>query len=115
MVTFELGPESWALITGETGRTIHRHHGLTIGADEWRALQRAPLSDGRHVVTCDERAAAALLEWFEKSFEVARASHGLFGEPSTVLSSCRRASAAIRAALASATPSGPAKPVVGPP
>jgi hypothetical protein len=32
MVTFELPPESHALITGETGRTIHRHHGLTIRA-----------------------------------------------------------------------------------
>ena len=107
MVTFVLLPESWALITGETGRTIHRRHGLTIGAEEWRALQRAPLSDGKYVVTCDERAAATLLDWFEKSFEIARQSHGLFGEPSTVLSSCRRASAAIRAALTSATPPGP--------
>ena len=107
MVTFELPPESHALITGETGRTIHRHHGLTIGAEEWRALQRAPLSDGKHVVTCDETAAASLLEWFERSFEAARESHGLFGEPSTVLRSCRLASSAIRAALASATPPGP--------
>jgi len=107
MVTFELAPESYALITGETGRTIHRHHGLTIGAEEWRALQRAPLSDGKHVVTCDEPAAVSLLEWFERSFEVARENHGLFGEPSTVLNSCRRASAAIRAALASSTPPGP--------
>ena len=107
MVTFVLLPESYALITGETGRTIHRLHGLTIGAEEWHALQRAPLSDGKHVVTCDERAAASLLEWFERSFEVARASQGLFGEPSTVLSGCRRASAAIRAALASTTPPGP--------
>ena len=107
MVTFELPPESHALITGETGRTIHRHHGLTIGAEEWRALQRASLNGGKHVVTCDERAAESLLDWFEKSFEIARQSHGLFGEPSTVLSSCRRASAAIRAALASATPPGP--------
>ena len=107
MVTFVLLPESYALITGETGRTIHRHHGLTIGAEEWRALQRAPFSGGKHVVTCDERAAESLLDWFEKSFEIARQSHGLFGEPSTVLSSCRRASAAIRAALASATPPGP--------
>ena len=31
MVTFVLLPESYALITGETGRTIHRQHGLTIG------------------------------------------------------------------------------------
>jgi len=31
MVTFVLLPGSYALITGETGRTIHRHHGLTIG------------------------------------------------------------------------------------
>ena len=107
MVTFELAPESYALITGETGRTIHRHHGLTIGADEWSALQRAPLSDGKHVLTCDETAAASLLDWFERSFEVARESHGLFGEPSTVLRSCRLASSAIRAALASATPPGP--------
>ena len=107
MVTFVLLPESYALITGETGRTIHRHHGLTIGAEEWQALQRASLSDGKHVVTCDERAAGSLLDWFEKSFEIARQSHDLFGEPSTVLSSCRRASAAIRAALASATPPGP--------
>ena len=106
MVTFVLSAESYALITGETGRTIHRHHGLTIGAEEWRALQRAPLSEGKYVVTCDEPAAASLLEWFEQSFEVARESHGLFGEPSTVLSSCRRASAAIRAALASAPPPG---------
>ena len=107
MVTFVLLPESWALITGETGRTIHRHHGLTIGAEEWRALQRAPLSDGKYLVTCTESAAASLLEWFERSFDVARESHGLFGEPSTVLNSCRRASAAIRAALASAAPGGP--------
>ena len=107
MVTFELPPESHALITGETGRAIHRHHGLTIGAPEWRALQRAPLRDGKYVVTCDETAAASLLDWFERSFDVARESHGLFGEPSTVLNSCRRASAAIRAALASATPPGP--------
>ena len=107
MVTFALPPESYALITGETGRTIHRHHGLTIGADEWRALQRAPLVEGKHVVTCDERAAQSLLDWFERSFDVARTAHGLFGEPSTVLASCRRASAAIRAALASTTPPGP--------
>jgi hypothetical protein len=108
MVTFALPPESYTLITGEIGRTIHRHHGLTIGADEWRALQRAAVTDGKHVVTCDERAAASLLEWFERSFEVAKTSHGLFGEPSTVLNSCRRASAAIRAALASTHPPGPA-------
>jgi len=107
MVTFALPAESYALITGETGRTIHRHHGLTIGAEEWRVLQRAPLSEGKHVVTCDEGAAASLLEWFERSFDVAKTSHGLFGEPSTVLSSCRRASAAIRAALASGSPPGP--------
>ena len=107
MVTFALPPESYALITGDTGRTIHRYHGFTIGADEWRALQRAPLSEGKYLVTCDERAATSLLEWFEQSFEVARESHGLFGEPSTVLNSCRRASAAIRAALASAPPPGP--------
>jgi hypothetical protein len=104
MVTFALPPESYTLITGETGRTIHRHHGLTIGADEWRALQRAAVAEGKYVVTCDERAAASLLQWFEQSFEVARTSHGLFGEPSTVLSSCRRASATIRAALAKARP-----------
>ena len=60
------------------------------------------------MVTCDERAAASLLEWFEQSFEVAKSAHGLFGEPSTVLSGCRRASAAIRAALAAANPPGPA-------
>jgi hypothetical protein len=102
MVTFALPAESFTLITGETGRTIHRHHGLTIGAAEWRALQRATLDGGKHVVTCDEETAASLLAWFERSFEVARTSHGLFGEPSTVLASCRRASAAIRAALASA-------------
>ena len=107
MLTFALPPESYALITGETGRTIHRAHGLTIGAAEWRALQRAALIDGQHVVTCDEDAAASLLEWFERSFEVARSAHGLFGEPSTVLHSCRRASAAIRAALAAARPPGP--------
>lgn len=107
MVTFALPPESYTLITGETGRTIHRHHGLTIGADEWRALQRAVLTDGKHVVTCEEAAATSLLEWFERSFEVARTTHGLFGEPSTVLSSCRRASAAIRAALAAADPPAP--------
>ena len=107
MVTFALPPESYALITGETGRTIHRHHGLTIGAEEWRALQRAPLAEGKHLVTCSEGAATSLLEWFERSFEVAKTSHGLFGEPSTVLSSCRRASAAIRAALAATTPPGP--------
>ena len=108
MVTFVLLPESYALITGETARTIHRHHGLTIGAEEWGALQRARLSDGKYVVTCGEPAAASLLEWFERSFDVARENHGLFGEPSTVLNGCRRASAAIRAALASATPRGPA-------
>jgi hypothetical protein len=107
MVTFELLPESWALITGDTARTIHRLRGLTIGADEWQALQRAPLVDGKHVVTCGESAAATLLEWFERSFEVARDSQDLFGEPSTVLSGCRRASAAIRAALASGRPPGP--------
>jgi hypothetical protein len=107
MVTFELLAESHALITGETGRTIHRHQGLTIGAEEWRALQRAPLRDGKHVVICDERAATSLLDWFERSFEFARSNQELFGEPSTVLHSCRRASAAIRAALAAATPPGP--------
>ena len=100
MVTFTLPPESYALITGETGRAIHRRHGLTIGAEEWQALQRAALTDGKYVVACDERAAASLLEWFEGSFEVAKSSHGLFGEPSSVLRSCRNASAAIRAALA---------------
>ena len=104
MVTFELPPESYAVITGETGRTIHRHHGLTIGAEEWRALQRAELIDGKHVVTCEAQAATSLLQWFEGSFEIAKTSHGLFGEPSTVLHSCRRASAAIRAALASQPP-----------
>ena len=108
MVTFGLPPESYTLITGETGRTIHRTYGLTIGADEWRALQRAVVTEGKYLVTCDEPAAASLLEWFEQAFEVAKSAHGLFGEPSTVLSSCRRASAAIRAALASATPPGPA-------
>jgi hypothetical protein len=107
-VTFALPPESYALITGETGRTIHRARGLTIGADEWRALQRAPMVEGQYVVTCDERTATSLLEWFEQSFELARAGHGLFGEPSTVLHSCRRAAAAIRAALAAARPPGPA-------
>jgi hypothetical protein len=104
MVTFALPPEAYTLITGETGRTIHRSHGLTIGAEEWRALQRAALTDGKYVVTCEDRVATALLEWFEGSFEVAKTSHGLFGEPSSVLSSCRRASAAIRAALASKPP-----------
>ena len=107
MVTSALQPESYALITGETGRTIHRHHGLTIGADEWRALQAASHGDGKYVVTCDERAAASLLDWFERGFEFARSNQELFGEPSTVLHSCRRASAAIRAALAAATPPGP--------
>ena len=107
MVTFGLPPESYTLITGETGRTIHRTFGLTIGADEWRALQRAVVTEGKYVVTCDERAATSLLEWFEKSFEGAKSAQGLFGEPSTVLSSCRRASAAIRAALASSKPPGP--------
>jgi hypothetical protein len=108
MLTFGLPPESYTLITGETGRTIHRTYGFTIGADEWRALQRAVVAEGKHMISCDERAAASLLEWFEKSFEVARTTHGLFGEPSTVLSSCRRASAAIRAALAASRPPGPA-------
>jgi hypothetical protein len=107
MVTFALPLESYALITGETARMIHRDHGLTIGAEEWRALQRAAPSEGKYVVTCDERAATSLLEWFERSFEVAKESHGLFGEPSTVLSSCRRASSAIRAAMASTRPPGP--------
>ena len=41
MLTFGLPPESYTLITGETGRMIHRTYGLTIGAGEWRALQRA--------------------------------------------------------------------------
>lgn len=108
MVTFGLPPESYTLITGETGRTIHRTYGLTIGADEWRALQRAVVTEGKYVVTCDERAATSLLDWFEQSFEVTKSTHGLFGEPSTVLSSCRRASAAIRAALAASNPPGPA-------
>jgi hypothetical protein len=106
MVTFALPADAYALITGETGRVIHRHHGLTIGAEEWRALQRAALTAGKYVVQCDERAATSLLHWFEQSFEVAKATHGLFGEPSSVLSSCRHASAAIRAALASALPPG---------
>jgi hypothetical protein len=104
MVTFALPPEAFTLITGETGRMIHRSHGLTIGAEEWRVLQRAELTDGKYIVTCEEHAAASLLEWFEGSFEVAKSSHGLFGEPSSVLSTCRRASAAIRAALASKPP-----------
>ena len=107
MVTFALPRDSYTLITGETARTIHRHHGLTIGADEWRALQRAEADGASYVVTCDEAAAASLLAWFERSFEVARGGHGLFGEPSTVLSSCRRASASIRAALAATKPPGP--------
>ena len=107
MVTFALPPEAYTLITGETGRTIHRTHGLTIGADEWRALQRAALTDGKYIVTCEEEAATSLLQWFEGSFEVAKNAHGLFGEPSTVLNSCRRASAAIRAALASQPPAHP--------
>jgi hypothetical protein len=107
MVTFALPRDAYTLITGETGRTIHRHHGLTIGAGEWRALQRAEEDGAAYVVTCDEAAAASLLEWFERSFEVARTVHGLFGEPSTVLHSCRRASAAIRAALAATKPPGP--------
>ena len=101
MVTFALPADSYALITGETGRVIHRNHGFTIGAQEWQALQRAPLRAGKYVVECDAAAAASVLEWFERSFEVATTSQGLFGEPSSVLSSCRRASAAIRAALAS--------------
>jgi hypothetical protein len=104
MVTFALPPEAYTLITGDTGRTIHRTHGLSIGAAEWRALQRAALTDGKYVVTCDEPAATSLLQWFEGSFEIAKTSHGLFGEPSTVLHSCRRASAAIRAALAAQPP-----------
>ena len=108
MLTFGLPLESYTLITGETWRTIHRTYGLTIGADEWRALQRAVVTEGKYLVTCDEPAAASLLEWFEQAFEVAKSAHGLFGEPSTVLSSCRRASAAIRAALASSPPPGPA-------
>ena len=104
MVTFALPTKSYTLITGEAGRTLHRNYGLTIGAGEWRALQRAVISEGQYVLTCDERTAASLLEWFERGFEVARTGHGLFGEPSTVLSSCRRASAAIRAALAALRP-----------
>ena len=108
MLTFGLPPESYTLITGETGRTIHRTYGLTIGAEEWRVLQRAVLTEGKYEVTCDERAATSLLEWFEKSFEAAKTEHGLFGEPSTVLSGCRRASAVIRAALAALRPPGPA-------
>src|SRR5262245_59685199 len=96
MVTFGLEPESYTLITGEIGRTIHRTFGLTIGADEWRALQRAAVTDGKHVVTCGEPTAESLLEWFERSFEAARHAHGIFGEPRTVLHSCRRASAVIR-------------------
>jgi hypothetical protein len=107
MVTFGLPTESYTLITGETGRTIHRSYGLTIGAEEWGALQRAVVTEGKYVVTCDEGAATSLLEWFEQSFEATKSTHGLFGEPSTVLSSCRRASAAIRAALASSQPPGP--------
>jgi hypothetical protein len=101
MLTFALPAEAHALITGETGRIIHRSRGLTIGAEEWRALQRAAPAEGKYVVQCDERAATSLLTWFEQSFEIARSNPGLFGEPSSVLSSCRRASAAIRAALAS--------------
>src|SRR6185369_14610873 len=93
ILTFALPPEAFTLITGETGRAIHRSHGLTIGAEEWRALQRAALTDGKHIVTCSEPAATSLLQWFEGSFEVAKTSHGLFGEPSSVLSCCRRASA----------------------
>lgn len=108
MVTFGLPAESYTLITGETGRTIHRAYGLTIGAEEWRALQRAVVTEGKYIVTCEERAATSLLEWFEQSFEAAKSAHGLFGEPSTVLSGCRRASAAIRTALASSQPPGPA-------
>ena len=71
MVTFALPQEAYALITGETGRTIHRSYGLTIGADEWRALQRATLEAGKYVVTCEEGAATSLLQWFEGSFDVA--------------------------------------------
>jgi len=109
MLTFALPAESYTLITGETGRTIHRTYGLTIGAAEWRALQRAVVTEeGKYVVTCDERAAASLLEWFEKAFEGAKNAHGVFGEPSTVLSGCRRASAAIRTALAGVRPPGSA-------
>ena len=104
MVTFALPAEAYTLITGDTGRTIHRAHGLSIGAAEWTALQRAALADGKYVVTCEEPAAASLLEWFEGSFEIAKDTHGLFGEPSTVLHNCRRASAVIRAALASQPP-----------
>ena len=107
-MTFGLPPESYLLITGETGRTIHRTYGLTIGAGEWHALQRAVVTEGKHVVTCDERAAASLLEWFEKAFEAAKGAAGVFGEPSTVLSSCRRASAAIRTAIADVRPPGSA-------
>ena len=47
MMTFALAPESYTLITGETGRTIHRTYGLTIGAEEWRALQRAVVTAGK--------------------------------------------------------------------
>ena len=108
MVTFALSPESYGLVTGEMGRSIGRAHGLTVGAAEWQALQRAERSGGRYVVTCDEHAAMFLLEWFERSFEVAKTGHGLFGEPSSVLSGCRRASAAIRAALVSSPPQRPA-------
>jgi hypothetical protein len=103
-VTFALPAEAYTLITGDTGRTIHRAHGLSIGAAEWTVLQRASLTDGKYVVTCDEPAATSLLEWFEGTFEIAKAAHGLFGEPSTVLNSCRRASAAIRGALAAQPP-----------
>lgn len=108
MVTFALPSAAYALITGETGRAIHRTSGLTIGADEWHALQRAVFTDGHYVVTCADGIAAALLEWFEGSFEVARSSHGLFGEPSSVLHGCRLASAAIRAALAASPRPGAA-------
>lgn len=107
MVTFALPAESYALITGEVGRTIHRIYGLTIGAEEWRALQRAALVEGKHVVTCDEGAATSLLGWFEQSFEAAKTAPHVFGEPSTVLNSCRRASGAIRAAFAAAKPPAP--------
>ena len=104
MVTFALPAEAYTLITGDTGRTIHRSHGLSIGAEEWQALQRATPEAGKYLVTCEEGAATSLLRWFEGSFEVAKATHGLFGEPSTVLHNCRLASAAIRAALASKPP-----------
>src|SRR5262245_53350516 len=108
MLTLLLPRDSYSLITGDEARTIHREFGLTIGADEWQALQRAVARGPVYAVTCDESVAASLLDWFERTFEASRtAPEGTFGEPSFVLHSCRRASATIRAALAAPRPPGP--------